>query len=132
MGDFCYNTTHHMSIGMSPFKHCMGMKILPSLIKILDIVGPQRKRVGFNRVNISSKNSIKTYKQIKITRFGCLIWSSLAIALTLKSYGLCFFSSTTSSIPLESFKMKELLTINKEIVVTNNTEYLTIPKYVAH
>ena len=41
------------------------------------------------------------------------------------------FFSTPLSFPVDSIKLQLLLTINKIIVVTNNIEYLTMPKYIA-
>jgi hypothetical protein len=57
LGEHCYNTTYHMSIGMTPFEHCMAMMLLHLWIWRLGIAGLPKPRIGYRRVKISLRLS---------------------------------------------------------------------------
>ena len=50
LGEFCYNTTFHMSIGMSPFKSLYGYEASNFIDHIFVIVELQNLRIGLNKV----------------------------------------------------------------------------------
>ena len=50
LGEFCYNTTFHMSIGMSPFKEIYGYDASTFIDHIFVIVELQNIRIGLNKV----------------------------------------------------------------------------------
>jgi hypothetical protein len=53
LGEHCYNTTYHMSIGMSPFKALYGYDA-PSFVDLdLGRAGPPRPKIGCRRVRTS-------------------------------------------------------------------------------
>ena len=63
-----------------------------------------------------------------ITRHICLIWSSLALLLTLKLIDFALSSTSSLSFPLDSFKVQMLLTIIDVLVMTNNIDMLYFDK----
>jgi hypothetical protein len=58
LGEHCYNTTYHMSIGMTPFEHCMAMMLLHLWIWHLGIAGLPKPRIGYRR----TKDILKALK----------------------------------------------------------------------
>jgi hypothetical protein len=58
LGEFCYNTTHHMSIGMSPFKALYGYEAISFMNLILaDSHVPRAK--DLIQENVDIMNSLK-------------------------------------------------------------------------
>jgi hypothetical protein len=65
LGEYCYNTTQHMSIGMSPFKDLYSYDPLTFVEIVLEIVGPLWIKSGYRKVKTFSKRSKTICKKLK-------------------------------------------------------------------
>jgi hypothetical protein len=65
LGEYSYNTTHHMSIGMSPFKYLYNYDPLTFVEIMLDIAGPLWIKSRYRKVNPFSNISKTICKKLK-------------------------------------------------------------------
>jgi hypothetical protein len=68
LGEYCYNTTYHMSIGMSPFRALYRYDPLTFVDIFLMTVDLLWYKIGFNRVRIYSESLKTTCKGHKINK----------------------------------------------------------------
>ena len=65
LGEYCYNTTYHISIRMTPFKALYGYEALNFADLAFGAEHP-RKRIGYRTVKIFLRSRGRTYKQHRI------------------------------------------------------------------